>query len=26
VGLSPEAASFHPPWTAQLLDGDVRLH
>lgn len=26
AGLSPEAASFHPPWTAQLLDGDVRLH
>lgn len=26
AGLSPEAASFHPPWTAQLLDGDMRLH
>jgi ABC-type multidrug transport system ATPase subunit len=26
AGLSPEAATFHPPWTAQLLDGDGPGH
>jgi ABC-2 type transport system ATP-binding protein len=26
AGLAPESAAFHPPWTAQLLDGDGRAH
>lgn len=26
AGLTPESAAFHPPWTAQLLDGDGRGH